>query len=258
VPRKDTTVLESIRHDATLELKLARPPVNALDPKLVAALRDAIVKAPASGARALVLSGQPGMYSAGLDVPSLLALDRAGLIAFWGEFFGLVRAIARSPIPIVAAITGHSPAGGAVLAIFCDYRVMARGPYRIGLNEVQVGLAVPEPIQVGLRRLVGAYRAERLMVAGAMVDAEEALRVGFVDELVEPDAVVARAHAWCAAHLALPHEAMSATRRAARADLHAALEHGDVGEAFADFWFADEAQSTLRALVAKLKARSAA
>ena len=251
-------MLESIRHDATLELKLARPPVNALDPKLVAALRDAIVAAPGSGARALVLSGQPGMFSAGLDVPSLLALDRAGIVKFWGEFFGLVRAIARSPIPIVAAITGHSPAGGAVLAIFCDYRIMARGAYRIGLNEVQVGLAVPEPIQVGLRRLVGAYRAERLMVAGAMIDSEEALRVGFVDELAEPDAVVSRAKAWCSTHLALPHEAFSATRRAARADLHAALEACDVGDAFADFWFADEAQTTLKALVAKLKAKSVA
>src|SRR5688572_31636158 len=117
------------------------------------------------------------MFSAGLDVPSLLALDRAGIVRFWGEFFGLVRAIARSPIPTVAAIGGHSPAGGAVLAIFCDYRVMARGSYRIGLNEVQVGLTVPEIIQAALRRLVGAYRAERLMVAGAMLESEDALRV---------------------------------------------------------------------------------
>lgn len=249
-------MLETIRHDPILELKLARPPVNALDPKLVGALREAIVSAPAHGARALVLSGQPGLYSAGLDVPTLLTLDRAGLVAFWGEFFGLVRAIARSPIPIVAAITGHSPAGGAVLAIFCDYRIMARGAYRIGLNEVQVGLAVPEPIQVGLRRLVGVYRAERLMVAGAMIDTDEALRIGFVDESAEVAEVVPRAIAWCRTHLALPHEAFSATRRAARADLHAALEHADVGEAFADFWFADEAQATLRALVAKLKAKS--
>jgi len=135
-------VLESIRHDATLELKLARPPVNALDPRLVAALREAVTAAPAQGARAIVMSGQPGLFSAGLDVPHLLTLDRAAMIAFWGELFGLLRAIARSPIPTVAAITGHSPAGGAVLAIFCDYRVMARGAFRIGLNEVQVGARV--------------------------------------------------------------------------------------------------------------------
>ena len=235
--------VETQRHaSGIVEVRLARPPVNALDPKLVAALREAIAHAPAQGARGIVLSGQPGMYSAGLDVPTLLTLDRAGMIAFWGEFFGLVRTIARSPVPIVAAITGHSPAGGAVLAIFCDYRVMARGSFKIGLNEVMVGLTVPEPIQAGLRRLVGNYRAERLMVAGAMIVAE----------------VVPRAIAWSKQLLALPHEAMSSTRRLARADLHAALDRAEVGEDFADVWFADEAQSTLRALVAKLKAKTAA
>jgi len=251
-------VLDSIRHDNVLELRLARPPVNALDPKLVAALREAIAHAPAQGVRAIVLSGPPGMYSAGLDVPTLLTLDRAGMIAFWNDFFGLVRTIARSPIPIVAAITGHSPAGGAVLAIFCDYRIMARGAFKIGLNEVQVGLTVPEPIQVGLRRLVGPYRAERLMVAGAMIETEEAVRIGFVDESLEVAEVVPRAIAWCQKLLALPHEAMSSTRRLARADLHAALDRADVGEDFADAWFAEEAQTTLRALVAKLKAKTAA
>ena len=250
-------MLEAIRHENILELRLARPPVNALDPGLTAALRKAVADAPAEGARALVLSGNPGLYSAGLDVPALLRLDRAGIIAFWQDFFGLLATLGRSPIPVVAAITGHSPAGGAVLALFCDYRVMARGAYRIGLNEVQVGLAVPEVIQIALRRLIGAHRAERLMVAGAMIEAEEALRVGFVDELADVGEVVPRAIDWCRLHLALPQEAMLATRRMARADLHETL--GDVArfpaDVFADAWFGDETQTTLKALVARLKSK---
>src|SRR5687767_8146601 len=125
--RDRPAMFETINHGTIRELKLARPPVNALSPDLVKALRTAIQDAPGTGARALVLSGQPGMFSAGLDVPALLALDRAGITAFWDDFFGLIATIGRSPIPIVAAITGHSPAGGAVLSIFCDYRVMARG-----------------------------------------------------------------------------------------------------------------------------------
>lgn len=253
-------MLDTITHDDILELRLARPPVNALDPALIAALRHAIVRAPADGARAIVLAGQPGIFSAGLDVPTLLALDRDGMTAFWSEFMGLLGAIARSPLPIVAAITGHSPAGGAVLSLFCDYRVMARSgdpekPFRIGLNEVQVGLVVPEPIQVGLRRLIGTYRAERLMVAGAMITAEEAERVGMVDELAALEDVTARALAWCRAHLALPREAMQATRRLARADLAAAFDEPPQAteQDFLDVWFSDEAQATLTALVEKLK-----
>src|SRR5512143_2535901 len=157
-------MLDTIRHDTIVELRLARPPVNALDPELVRHLRTAIELAPAQGARGIVLSGRPGMFSGGLDVPVLLQLDRATLTEFMRDFFGLCGLIACSPIPIVAAVTGHSPAGGAVLSIFCDYRVMARStdpakPFRIGLNEVQVGLSVPACIQVGLQRLVGTYRA---------------------------------------------------------------------------------------------------
>ncbi|WP_257385819.1 enoyl-CoA hydratase/isomerase family protein [Tahibacter caeni] len=250
-------MLDLIRHDDILELRLARPPVNALDAGLIRALREAIEAAPGDGARGLILSGRSGMFSGGLDVPSLLQLDRDAMTQVWRDLFGACAALARSPIPSVAAITGHSPAGGAVLAIFCDYRVMARGAYRIGLNEVQVGLVVPEPIQRGLRRLVGAYRAERLMVAGTMLDAEQALAAGFVDELVDVDHVVARAQIWLRELLALPPQAMSGTRRIARADLAGSFDEETIFnvEEYVDGWFGDESQHVLQALVAKLKSK---
>jgi enoyl-CoA hydratase/carnithine racemase len=250
-------MLDLIRHDTILEVRLARAPVNALDPMLVRALRTTVEAAPNENARALVLSGAPGMFSAGLDVPALLQLHRDALRVFWNDFFGLCAALARSPIPVASAITGHAPAGGAVLAIMCDYRVMARGAFKIGLNEVQVGLAVPECIQAALRRLVGAYRAERLMVAGAMLDAEQARAAGLVDELVDTDFVVPRTLAWAGELLKFPPRAMRETRRLARADL-AALFADPAAlrvEDLLDGWFAPEAQSVLKSLVARLKAR---
>lgn len=253
-------MLESIRHDAILELRMARPPVNALNPDLVRALRSAVEEADAKGARGIVLSGRAGMFSAGLDVPELLQIDRAALVAFWQEFFGLCAALAASPIPIVAAMGGHSPAGGAVLSIFCDYRIMARSvdpakPYRIGLNEVQVGLSVPDVIQCALRRLVGTYRAERMVVAGQMLDPEQALAIGLVDELSAADDVVPRALAWLGNLLKLPPQAMAATRGLARSDLIQLFADPTrlSIEEFADGWFGAETQSTLRALVAQLK-----
>lgn len=251
-------MLDLIRHDDILELRLARPPVNALDAGLIRALRDAIEAAPGDGARGLILSGRSGMFSGGLDVPSLLQLDRVGIGQVWRDLYGACAALARSPIPSVAAITGHSPAGGAVLSIFCDYRIMARGAYRIGLNEVQVGLVVPEPIQRGLRRLIGNYRAERLMVAGTMLDSEQALGAGFVDELVDVDHVTARAQIWLGELLALPPRAMSETRRLARADLADSFANNDEVDptVFVDGWFGDESQRVLQALVAKLKAKA--
>ena len=250
-------MLETIKHETIHELRLSRPPVNALDPALVRALRVAIASAPREGARGIVLSGRPGMFSAGLDVPALLPMKRDDLAVFWTDFFGLCADLACSPVPIVAAITGHAPAGGAVLSIMCDYRVMADGAFKIGLNETQVGLSVPECIQAAMRRLVGAYRAERLMVAGTLLDAADAKAFGFVDELVAADLVVPRAIAWMGDLLKLPSEAMSETRRQARADLTAIF--ADAGtlpvENILDRWFAPEAQSVLQALVARLKSK---
>ncbi|HEX5353627.1 MAG TPA: enoyl-CoA hydratase/isomerase family protein [Rhodanobacteraceae bacterium] len=254
-------MLDIIEHDHRIrELKLARPPVNALDPELIAALKQAIEQAPHDGAAALMLSGSPGLFSAGLDIPALLQLDRDAMRAFWNDFFGVCAALARSPIPVAAAITGHSPAGGAVLAIFCDYRVMARGEYRIGLNEVQVGLTVPDCIQAALRRLVGSYRAERMLVSGTMLDAEDALDTGMIDELTDVDHVATRTLAWLEPLLKLPRQAMLSTRALARDDLARLFEDPAVlpVEAFLDSWFAPEAQATLHALVERLRSKKPA
>jgi enoyl-CoA hydratase/carnithine racemase len=249
-------MLDSIDHPHGIrELRLARPPVNALDPELIATLKHALEQAPRDGAQALVLSGAPGLFSAGLDIPALLQLDRAAMRAFWNDFFGVCATLARAPIPIVAAVTGHSPAGGAVLAIFCDYRVMARGEFRIGLNEVQVGLTVPACIQAAMRRLVGVYRTERLLIAGAMLDADAALAAGLVDELTGVDEVVTRALAWLEPLLKLPRQALLTTRALARADLAGLFDDPAAlpVDAFLDGWFAPEAQATLHALVERLR-----
>lgn len=251
-------MLERITHDDILELRLARPPVNALDPGLIAAIRSAVLAAPDEGARALVLSAGPGLFSAGLDVPALLALDRAGMFDLWASFSGLLGAIACSPIPSVAAITGHSPAGGTVLALNCDYRVMADGPFRLGLNETQVGLALPRNILASLRRLIGAHRAERHVVAGNMIEASEALKLGLVDELAAPPEVIPRAIEWCRFHLALPPRAMRLNREAARADLRAIYQQEDTAQVaeFVDGWFGEESQRVLRTMMARLKSKN--
>jgi enoyl-CoA hydratase/carnithine racemase len=179
------------------------------------------------------------------------------VLDYWREFFALCGTLARVPIPMVAAVTGHSPAGGAVLALFCDYRVMAEGPFRIGLNEVQVGLIVPEAIQLALRRVVGAWRAERLLVSGAMIESAEALACGFVDEVTGVDQVTQRALHWLGELLALPSHAMLTTRGLARADLVAAYADMEALplQDFTEAFFHPETQAVLQQLVARLKSK---
>lgn len=247
-------MLQTIDHGPVREIKLDRPPANALNPELTQALDEALDQA-GRVAEAVIVSGRPGMFSAGLDVPQLLGLDRAAMTDFWMGFTVLLKRIASMPVPTVFALTGHAPAGGIVMALFADYRIMPRGGFKTGLNEAQVGLVVPPPVHRALVRLIGAHKAERIVVSGEMMDAERALKIGLVDELVEaPDDSVPRAIDWCQGLLALPRSAMLLSRTMARADLRKIFEDMEtqgVGQ-FIDVWFEDSTQRTLRALVERL------
>lgn len=242
-------------HDngAVREIRLARAPVNALDLDLVATVTRALTSAPSEGARAIVLSGQPGLFSAGLDVRALLKLDRAEISEFFTRFWRLQAALARSPVPVIAAITGHAPAGGTVLAIYCDYRILAEGPFRIGLNEVEVGLSPGATIQRVFERLLGEHRSTELLVRGALVDPARALAIGLVDELRPVDQVIPRALEYAQQLCALPPVALARTRDAARQPVSSLFEAGEstwVADAVA-VWYTDETQRRLTELFAK-------
>ena len=248
-------MIEIIQHGSIHEIKLARPPVNALNFDLLDMLVKAIQSAPANAAGGIILSGGEKVFSGGLDVPYLMSLDKVDLLKCWKRFFDAARALANSPVPVAAAIAGHNPAGGCVLALCCDYRVMARGPFRIGLNETQVGLAVPEAIQYLMRRVVGAQRAERLMVEGAMIESELAYKIGLVDKLSDAANVVDAAKTWLTGILALPSTPMLATRKIARADVvHALANFQDADlEIFIEGWYSSDTQTAMQALMSKLK-----
>ncbi|PYX39020.1 MAG: enoyl-CoA hydratase/isomerase family protein [Acidobacteria bacterium] len=247
-------MLLTLDHGPIREVRLNRPPANALTLELMVALREAIETAPQNGSRALVLSGSPGRFSGGLDVPVLLGYNHAAIGKLWHEFYALLKTLAASPIPVAAAITGHAPAGGTVLAMFCDERLMAEGDFKIGLNEVQVGLILPPVILFALQRLVGPRQAERLAVSGMLISPPEALAVGLVDQLTTSDQVIERAILWCQGVLALPDEAMSATRKLARSDLVDYFERNTERElqAVAESCWSPQTQGALRALTAKL------
>ncbi len=248
-------MIDSIDHGAVRELRLNRPPANALSPELVSALMRAVDQAPKQGVRALVISGSPGRFCGGLDVPLLLTLDKAAMSAMWRDFYSMMCVLAACPVPLVAAITGHAPAGGTVITLFADYRIVAEGDWRLGLNEVQVGLTLPPIIFLTLRRLLGTHQAERLAVSGLLISPPEALRIGLVDEVVPAEKVIERAVEWGQGMIALPQSSMTATRGQARSDLIKLFEHGFANELedVVDMWWDDDTQATLRSLVERLK-----
>lgn len=250
-------MINAVQHGPILELQLSRPPVNALSPDLLSALATALRAAAKDGARAIVLSGTPGRFSGGLDLPLLLTLDRAGMADLLHKLYGLFGALACSTIPVAAAITGHAPAGGTVVPLFCDWRVMAEGDWKLGLNEVAVGLTLPPVIHHALRLVVGPRQAERLAVTGVLISPTDAARIGLVDELVPVDRVVPRALEWCDALLAMPPGAMSDTHRQARAELVGLFQDNldqEIDELLT-MWWRPETQTALKAVLERLAKR---
>ena len=244
-------MIERHEHGPVRELRLANPPVNALNRALVQRLDAELAAAAEQHVRALVLSGQPGLFSAGLDVREVAAAAAEPLRRFIDAFFKLQERLARSPIPVVAAITGHCPAGGTVLALYCDHRVMARGPFRIGLNEVQVGLYPGLTIYRAFERLVGSAKAASLLPRGAMLDPDAALASGLVDELAEPEQVVARALELAVELTRLPPQAYARTRSLVRTDLLRLFDEPDedVSAVFGAEWVGAEARERMAAML---------
>lgn len=239
-------------HDAVAEIRMDRPPANALNRELVERLLAALETARMDGARALVLTGRPGMFSGGLDVPELLTQDRRQIEAFWGLFFSLTRQLAASPIPVIAAVSGHAPAGGAVLALQCDYRIGVTGKYKIGLNEVQVGLPVPVSVLAALEEVVAPRIARRLAMCGQLLSMDEAVTIGLLDELVGPDQLLNVALERARELLALPPVAMNTTRLAGKSRLIAALASSSDVNVATGWWFSAETQAEMHKLVARL------
>ncbi len=248
-------MIEIVNHGRIREIQLNRAPANALNRELIAALTEQLIDAGQS-CEAVVVSGREGMFSAGLDVPSLLKDDREAMADFWRLFSRLLSTIAFMPVPTVFALTGHCPAGGIVLSLFGDYRIMCGGKYKTGLNEAQVGLVVSPVIKNALVRLIGPNTAAKILVPGTLLSSDEALAIGLIDEIKDdPAAVTKRSLELCEQLLALPGNAMLATRALVREDLHALFdqEHAIGVDAFLELWFSDSTQKTLNELVARLQ-----
>src|SRR5262245_14373395 len=133
--------VERTERDGVQILALRRPPVNAIELGLLRDAQVAVREARSDAScRALVLTGAPGIFSAGLDtrvVPAYSPVERQALLRLLNQ---LVLDLYGMPKPTVAAISGHALAGGLVLALLCDLRLAARGDFRLGLPEVDAGI----------------------------------------------------------------------------------------------------------------------
>lgn len=226
---------------------------NAVNPAFAEALSGLLDQAEAAGAGAVVLTGYDRFFSAGLDLPALLALDRTAMTHFITEFNALMLRVFTAPYPVVAALNGHAIAGGCVLALQADWRLLAAGDAKVGLNEVQLGISLPCVVIETLRPQVPPASLLPIALEGRLFPPDDALRLGLVHELVPPAELEARALAKARVLAAVP----AAAFRQVKLDLRRpALERlqlqGADDRGFLDTWFSEAGQKRIRAAVESL------
>lgn len=142
-------------------------------------------------ANGVILTGKGEIFSVGLDMKQLIMLDDEGIGKFFEAFFSLVQTMTSFKYPVVSAINGHSPAGGCVLAIASDYRVMAENEkYKIGLNELPVGIMATPAIFHLYSFWIGQKNAYQNLLTGRLLNPHEAKKQDLVDEIVPLDQVM--------------------------------------------------------------------
>jgi enoyl-CoA hydratase len=236
-------------------LRLEAGKANAMSPELLEAIDALSAQLEASPARAAVVTGYDRFFSAGLALPSLIDLDRDTMRRFIGRFSQVMARVFAQPIPMVAAVNGHAIAGGCVLALMCDWRVMSAGDFKIGLNEVQLGIGLPSVVLEPLRLQLPPTSLLPLALEGRLVSPGEAQSLELVHEVVPAASLIERATARAKELAAVPSSGFRQVKAGLRRPAREAMERlgADEAERWLDSWFSPEARERLAAAVARLR-----
>ncbi|WP_235299496.1 enoyl-CoA hydratase/isomerase family protein [Portibacter marinus] len=198
---------------------------NALNLELIQSLNKYILAFPEREAKGVILSGQENIFSVGLDIKELIAQEIEETRVFFESFFELVMNMVKAPYPIVSAINGHSPAGGCVLAIASDFRVMADDDrFQIGLNELPVGIMATPSIFHLYRFWIGSRNAYQYLLTGKQMSPLEAKKVGLVDEIVSQEEVLEIAEMKMQEYLSFDYKTWCGMKRNLRTKLIQTME----------------------------------
>ena len=236
-------------------VKLNRNVTNALSPELVGELAGVLEKLREDvDARAIVLTGvNEKFFSIGLDIPHLYDLSEKEFSGFYRAFNRLCLTLYTLPKPTVAAIRGHAIAGGTILALCCDYRVIAEGRNLMGLNEIKLGVPVPYPADCILRSIVGTKHARDVVESGDFFESDASLEKGMVDEVVPQADVMPRAMERAELLGSTPAEAYGRIKgsRTEHVEKRILAKLEEKERAFIDIWFSEEARGRLRKAIEK-------
>jgi enoyl-CoA hydratase len=233
-------------------LRLDHGKASTLDLELLEATEAELARAERDSA-AVVLTGTGAIFSAGVDLFRLLDGGEGYLARFLPALVRACERLVSFPRPLVAAINGHALAGGWVFACACDYRVMASGTGRLGVPELQVGVAFPPIALETVRQRTPRHLLDAMVFAGRTFTAEEAERERLVEEVVPPGVLLARAVQVAESMGRIPAEAYRLTKlQVRRPTLERAAAGAPTGAAVDAQWASPEATQAIRAYLERV------
>ena len=236
-------------------IRLAKSTTNAIGMQLVNDLWAKVKEArddPEIHA-VMVTSESDRFFSIGLDIPELIDYSKEQFTEFARHFDQLCIDLYSLPKPTVMALRGHATAGGAILALTGDHRIITSGRAVMGLNEVRLGVTVPYPADQMLRDLVGSKTARDVMEVGDFYEPSELLAMGLVDEVVPPDEVLFIARELATSLAASSLEAYAAIKANRTGPVVAAITERleEKRREFVDMWYSEAAQAQLEEAMLK-------
>ncbi len=228
---------------------LNRGKVNALNSQVIDELRNCLKALEADQAiKAVILTGNGKFFSFGFDIPEFLSFTKEAFTEYLTNFTGLYTYLFLYPKPVVAALNGHTIAGGCMLALACDNRVMVAGKGKIALNEIAFGSSVFAGSTEMLRFWAGSAIAAKILYSGSMYSAEKAMDLGIVHEVSTKEHLMARAKSIAsdlASKQAPVFASIKSLLRKPIADDMIKREQASILE-FVDIWYSEQTWANLQ------------
>jgi len=234
--------LRLIKDEGIARVALSRGKVNAINEKVVDELSDCFKQlADDPTVKAIIFTGEGKFFTFGFDIPEFLGYPKDDFVRYLTKFTDFYTYLFLYPKPVIAALNGHTVAGGCMLAIACDYRIMILEKARIALNEINFASSLFAGSVEIMKLLIGQRKAETAVYSGAMYTPEEALELGLIDRIVSSDELETEARAIAKEYASKNGAAFKSIKRLLRktlADNFTRREKDSILE-FVDIWYSE-------------------
>jgi enoyl-CoA hydratase/carnithine racemase len=249
------TLVEVEHQEKAVILKLKRGVTNPLNLEFLREISKNLheLKEDKTANSLVLTSGNNKFFSIGFDIPALYELDRNDMKIFYQTYNRLSLDLYTFPKPTIAALTGHAIAGGCILPLCCDYRIISEGHKLMGLNEIKLGVPIPYPGDCILHQIVGSRYAKEIMESGDFYEPEKSLQMGMVDQVLPLEQVLPESISKAKTLGEMPKDAfhMIKRNRVEMVEERIRKHLDEKEEFFLDCWFSDDTRKRLEEAMKK-------